>query len=370
MKSTSVEFTHILNLCPSIRYIHWGQRQVSGKTEREWRTLSRRRSTDTEDHSNDYEKREANGLRRVEFYNKHGQQHILALTTVLQEPSLLEHLRLAGKRGDLYQLFESFKYYNINLLSHPSQLKALELVDFEVIHDTANSISSEGFFNFFQHIERLKMDFCGHRFRNVDEERNTISKLVKVIGHQLHQLRDLYLDFAFCADGDTARILGDNVFTTLCDGNQKLEILHLKNASISNDMLLDLCHHPKLHTLKLEGYQVHKHLTVDGWISFARKLKEQEQNGGGRIQSIWLYFEYCVGITDEVLEEFAGIKSLESLRIERNRNITDTGVNKFASIRRSISKKYKRIELYNCSTVSLDNPNALFPSSSFCLFIY
>ena len=41
--------------------------------------------------------------------------------------------------------------------------------------------------------------------------------------------------------------------TTLCNWNQKLEILRLRNVLISNDMLLDICHHPNLHTLDLGG---------------------------------------------------------------------------------------------------------------------
>ena len=87
---------------------------------------------------------------------------------------------------------------------------------------------------------------------------------------------------------------------------------------------------------------------MNEWISFARKLKEQEQNGGGRIQSMLLSCSsFCHNVTDEVLEELGGVKNLKTLQIEFNVDITDVGINKFASIKRSIS-----IRKSNCIRVS------------------
>ena len=148
-------------------------------------------------------------------------------------------------------------------------------------------MSLEKFFSHFQHIARLKVGLVTH-IDNVDKERNSISKMFGAIDHQLHQLQCLHIDLSGVGDIDTKIILRDNLFTTLCDGNQKLEILHLGFVPISNDMLLDLCHHPKLHTLSLSDYERYRRLTKDGLILFARELKKQEKRGCGRIQSILL----------------------------------------------------------------------------------
>ena len=209
------------------------------------------------------------------------------------------------------------------------------------------------------------MDFFVAPVRNLEEEQYYMRKVVEAIGHQLHQLRYLYLDFACCDTRDTKIFLCDNLFTTLCNSNQKLEILHLNNVSISNDMLLDFCRHPEVHTLNLVGYQLHKHLTKDGLISFARKLKEQEQNGSSRLKSMLLSCGYSDDVTDEVLEELAGVKSLKTLRIACNKTITDAGVNKFATIKSSSIEIYKKIELYSCRRVSLDNPHVVIVHSHF-----
>ena len=59
-EATAMEFTYFLEQCPSISYIHWGEDIISSKTEKEWLTLSqRKRNIDTEDNSNDYEKKKS-----------------------------------------------------------------------------------------------------------------------------------------------------------------------------------------------------------------------------------------------------------------------------------------------------------------------
>ena len=126
-----------------------------------------------------------------------------------------------------------------------------------------------------------------------------------------------------------------------------------------------MCDHPKLHTLNLSGQYLHKQLTREGWISFARKRKEQEQNNNGRIKSMILNCCNCDDVMDEVLEAFAGVKRLETLRVACNRDITDEGINKFGSIRSNISINYTKIKLYSCYNVSFDNPHAVFVQSPF-----
>ena len=311
-------------------------------------------------------KRKVNSLRQVQFCSFNEEQHISALTTILQHPSLLEHLHLSGKfQVDLYKLLNRFTRHNSNSLSQPSQLKSLELVDFCIPNEPENNIFFESFFNYFQHIERLKMDFYAAPAHNLEAERDYRRKLVEAIGHQLHELRYLYLDFAPRDSRDTAVCFCDNFVTTLCDWNQKLETLCLSNLPISDDMLLDLCHHPTLHTLNLVGRQIHEQLTKDGWISFARKLKEQEQNNNNRIQSLFLSCNYRGHVTDEVLQELAGVESLKNLRIEGSRYITKAGINKFVSINNSSTKNHTKIELYCCNLVSLDNPHVVFVPSPF-----
>ena len=363
-----IEFEHILELCPSIRYIHWGRDIISSEVQMEWLTWSRRGNTENENKSG-YEKREASHLRQVELYCEDVAQHISTLTTCLQEPSLLEHLCLSTLCSvELCDLWNSFTQDNSNLLSWPSRLKSLELDSLCVPYQTENNIFSQDLFVYFQNIERLKMRFHAAPTDSSLEERKYMSKVVEAIGHQLHQLRQLYLDFSYYDECSTKIILCDNFFTTLCNWNQKLETLRLRKVLISNDMLLNLCDHPNLHTLHLADYQLHKHLTKDGWISFAHKLKEQEQNGGmspGRFQSISLSCAYYDDVTDEVLEEFADVKSLKTLQIECNRDITDEGIIKFASIKRSSTKSYEKIKLSSCIRVSLDNPYVVFTHPHF-----
>ena len=116
------------------------------------------------------------------------------------------------------------------------------------------------------------------------------------------------------------------------------------------------------------GYQLANQLTEDGWIGFAHKLKEQEQNGcsNGRIRSIFVSCSrYCYDVTDEVLEEFAGLESLETLRIAYNNNITDAGFNTFTTANSSNNNKQKKMELYDCNNVSLENPRVVFVNSPF-----
>ena len=120
--SSPIDFALILKLCPSSRYIHWGgEDAIYNETEKEWLTLSRRsRDTDNEG-NNDYGKREANCLRQVGFCSYDEQRHISALTTILQQPSLLEHLHLSGSfQLDLCRLWDTFTQHNSNLLSRPS----------------------------------------------------------------------------------------------------------------------------------------------------------------------------------------------------------------------------------------------------------
>ena len=190
-------------------------------------------------------------------------------------------------------------------------------------------------------------------------------KVVGAMGHQLHQFRYFYLelDSNICIGNNV--VLCDNLSTTLCDGNPKLKLLQLKTVPMSHNMLLDLCSHPNLQTLNLSGGRLHDNLTEEEWVSFSRKLKEQEQGNcsGGSIRSISLNCDYWGNVRDEVLEEFAGIKSLENVRIERNTDITDASVDKFASIKSNISKSYMNIELYDCIEGSADNPHVAFVPS-------
>ena len=360
-----IEFEEIRQLCPSIRYILWGDEcfHIRRELEKQWLTLSRKKCKFTDiENTNGYEEREAKHLRQVSFCSDDEEQLISVLKVCLQQSSLSEHLRLSGSMCvDLYQLWNTFKQQNSNLLSQQSQLKSLEFDYLYIPHKLKNTMFFENLFNHFRHIERLNMGLHVIRVDNVDEEQNTISKMVEAIGHQLHQLRCLHISLHPSDKLGSTRGLVDNLVTTLCKCNQKLEILHLSDVRISNDMLLDLCHHSKLHTLSLAGGALYEQLTKDGWISFARKLKEQEQNGynGGKIQTLVLSCLCSNDVTDEVLEEFAGIKILETLRIEYNDNITEGGINKFASIKSSISKNYKKIELRYCSKVSKDNPHAV-----------
>ena len=360
--SASIDFASVLELCPSIQYVRWGGHIVEKRTQKEWLTLSRRekRHTDNENTS-DSKKVGANDLRRVGLCSNIEGQHISTLKACFQQPSSLKHLRLFGLfKISLYRLWNSFTYRNRNLLSQFPKIKSLELERFCIPHHIENDIFFENLFSPFQHIILLKMGLYVTRVGNVDEERNSVSKIFEAIGHQLHQLQCLYLHLAGLKKLVTRMVLRDNLFTTLCAGNRELRLLHLCNVPISNDMLLDLCDHPKLHTLSLSGYHLHKQLTKDGWVSFARKRKEQDQTNNGRIRSIWLTRCYHGGVTDEVLEEFAGIKSLETLVVTCNKDITDSGVNKFESIRSISSKNHKKIELWDCINVSLDNPNAVF----------
>ena len=77
----------------------------------------------------------------------------------MQQPSLLEHLRLSGLAGvDLYWLWNTFKQHNSNLLSQPSQLKSLELINFLIPYQTEGDIPFQDLFSYFQHIEKLKIN--------------------------------------------------------------------------------------------------------------------------------------------------------------------------------------------------------------------
>ena len=368
--SVPISFARILESCPSVRYISWGYNTEARKTEKEWLALSRtrtRRDTNNEN-NNHYEKGEGNYLRQVEVYSEDRQQHILALKTSLQRPLLLEHLILStSSHLDLYEIWDSFTQQNNYLLLQPLRLKSLELIGFSVPNQTENLIFFKDVFNYFQCTERLKLDCFLGAVRNLEGARCYIYKVVQAIGCHLHQLRYLYVGFAYgTTDGSkTATTIYDNLFTTLCDRNQKLDVLHLNNVPISSEMLLDLCHHPKLHTLNLSGCCLHKHLTKDALILFARKLQEQGQRSFSGIQSMLLSCNYCDNVTNEVLEELAGVKSLKALGIEYNSYITDAGINKFASANSSISKKHKRIELYRCRNVSFHNPHVVFVDSPF-----
>ena len=207
---------------------------------------------------------------------------------------------------------------------------------------------SKDLFNYFQHIEQLKLGFLVDHIRNLEAVRNYIRKVFEGIGHQLHPLQYLYLDFTLCCDSCTIDIyLCDNLPTTLCDRNRNLEVLHLNNVLVSNEMLLNLCYHPKLHTLNLSGRHLHKHLTEDRWISFTRKLKEQQQTNSSTLQGTSLACTWCNGVTDQVLEELAGVESLKTLRIGCNPYITDKGINEFASANEHTSKSRRVIELYH-----------------------
>ena len=56
---------------------------------------------------------------------------------------------------------------------------------------------SQDMFIYFQNIERLKMKFSFRRGdSSLDKKRQNMHQLVEAIGHQLHQLRYLDLDFA------------------------------------------------------------------------------------------------------------------------------------------------------------------------------
>ena len=365
--SSAIDFSLIPELCPSIRYIHWGEGTKTRTVEKKWLTMSREKRIDTDKRTNsDYEKGEANYLCQVEFNNNDEERHIATLTACLQQPSLLEHLRLSTSTHlDLYQIWKRFTQRNSDLLSRLSQLKSLELVGFRVPYQTENDMFFNELFSYVPHIERLKMDFFVIPVNSLVKERDYTRKVVEALGHHLRQLRYLYLDFT-CRGRRAPRMdLCDNLYMILCDWNQKLEILHLTNVPISNDMLLNLCRLFKLHTLNLSGYDLHKHLTEDGWISFARKLKEQEQNGSSGLKSMLLSCGYSDDVTDRVLEEFAGIQSLETLRIACNEDITDAGINKFASIASSIGKKHKIIEIDTCIQISLDNPHVILVHSPY-----
>ena len=363
LKESPIEFAHIFQLCPSIRCIYWGKETVLDTIKKEWLTLSIREDTDNED-NNDYEKEGVNHLRQVGFYSNNKEHLIAAVTACLKQSSSLEQLHLSGYfRIDLFQLWHRFKQWNSNLLSHPSKLKSLELDRFHVPNLTENYTFSQDLFIYFQNIERLKLKFfIRPADGSVDEKQQYMRKVIEAIGHQLHQLRYLDLELAMYHKRFTTISLCDNLMTTLCYWNQKLEILRLRNVLISNDMLLDLCQHPNLHTLDLAGYRLINRLTEDGWILFARKLKEQEQNGyiPGRFQSILLSCSWRDDITDEVLEEFAGIKSLKTLRIAFNEKISNAGVSKFTGINSSISEKHKIIELDTCRQITLDDPHVIF----------
>ena len=357
-----VDFASIHKLCPSIHYVHWGEGTVTENIEKEWLTLSRRERgyTDNENTSN-YRNREATYLRRVRFCSEDEEQHLSILKSCLQQPSLLEHLRLSSWCDVcLHHLWNSFTRRICNLLSQFLQLKSLELVNFCIPHQTENNIFFENLFSHFQHIGRLRMKLLVTPLDNVDDERNSISKLFEAIGHQLHHLKHLSIDLLTDNNFNTQMALPSNLFTALCDGNQELEVLHLDNVPISNDMLLDLCYHPKLRTLSFSGYDLHKNLTKDGWISFARKLKEQEEYSNGRIWSILVSCSACDDVTDEVLEELAGVKSLNYLRVVGNKKITDAGINKFASTNGSSSEEQRIIVVDLCDNVSLDNPHVEF----------
>ena len=274
---------------------------------------------------------------------------------------------------NLCYVWNTFKQQNSDfLLSKPLQLKSLELINFRVIYQPRNNQFFEDLLNYFQHIQQLKLHFVKAPtidYLGDEQEADYMPTLVQAIGHQLYELRNLYLGFAYDDNWEITMTLCDNLFTTLCDSNEKLEILHLNNILISDEMLLDLCHHPKLHTLSLSGFGLHNHLTKDGWISFARKLKERWQSGYGGIRSILLSCSYRDDVTDEVLEELAGVKSLKSLQIENNRNVTDAGINKFASIKRSSNNNHMKVELYGCDNVSLGNPYVVFVPSPFEMYM-
>ena len=362
-KRTTIDFARILELCPSLRYIHWGEDYITSNIEKEWLTLSRekKRIADSENGS-DHQEGESCHLRRVEFRDNDEQRYISALKACLQDPSLLEHLRLCGFFDiDLHQVWNSFAKRNSNLLSQPPQLKTLELFHFNIAHRTGNDISFEGFFNYFQHVERLELSFHLSRTSDFGAPSHYMRKVLEAMGHQSHQLRYLSLSVPTNVFMDYNVVFWNKLYIAVCRGNPKLETLQLYNGPMSNAMLLDLCSHPNLHTLNLSGQDLHTQLTKEGWVSFACKLKEQEQGScsGGRIRSIELSCGYCENVTDEVLEELAGVKSLETLRILFNKTITDAGVYKFASIKNSISKEHKKIELYYCNNVSTDNPHVV-----------
>ena len=159
MKILPTDFKHVLEICPSIRYIHWGEQIDERNSDNEWLTKSRRRDANNET-NNDREKREVNHLRQVEVYTEDEEQHVSILTTSLQQPSLLEHLHLSAYLNiDLYKVWNSFTQRNINLLSRPSQLKLLELMGYYVPNRIENRVFLEDFFKYFQHIERLKIMF-------------------------------------------------------------------------------------------------------------------------------------------------------------------------------------------------------------------
>ena len=67
-----IGFTNILELCPSIRYIHWGENNVPIKIENRWRKLSSRpkKNDANNENNNNYGEREANHLRQVEFCSR------------------------------------------------------------------------------------------------------------------------------------------------------------------------------------------------------------------------------------------------------------------------------------------------------------
>ena len=83
----AIDFACILDLCSSIRYIHYGYDTKTDMAQNEWFGLSKRRDTNNEN-NNDYEKTGACHLRQVEFHNYDTEQHIPILTRCLQRPFL------------------------------------------------------------------------------------------------------------------------------------------------------------------------------------------------------------------------------------------------------------------------------------------
>ena len=135
-------------------------------------------------------------------------------------------------------MWDSFAQHNDNLLSQPLPLESLELVEFLVPNQTETAKSFQGLFSHFQHIERLVITFSLTPFDNLEEEQVYSRKVVEALGHQLHELQYLYLDVLSSLHIDSRMILFDTLIPTLCNWNQKLEILHLSDVLISNEVLL------------------------------------------------------------------------------------------------------------------------------------
>ena len=223
-EQSPLDFPRILQICPSIRYIHRGTITVSSKLETKWLTLSRRQNTDNKDNSSDYEKMEGDHLRQVDFSDDNENQHISTLKACLRQP-LLEHLGLSGMFGvDLHQLCKSLAQDNGNLLLQPSPLRSLKLVEFCIPGQTENDMSFQDLFSHFQHIERLKMLFFVNPIRTLEAQGDCMSQILEAIGDQLYQLRYLFLDASgghFC---DSRMVVCNNLSATLCDGNQNLKL--------------------------------------------------------------------------------------------------------------------------------------------------